>query len=176
MNRQFQMPPDTMFEAQQQPQEQGVAIREALAFIWRHWIFVASIAGLSLLVGLVWLARAVPLYTATAQVMLDPQTDRAPVQNASSPTMFFLDPATMENQISLIRSDGLLARVVQKNKLYSVAPRREAPAPQEPSGFSWSGIKAALFGDSAPATPAETLPPEDEEQRAITAAVDRLRG
>lgn len=172
MNRQFQMPPDAMLDPAPQG-EQGIALREALAFIWRHWIFVGSVAALSLLIGLVWLARAVPLYTATAQVMLDPQTDRAPVTNTGTPNIFFLDPATIENQISLIRSDGLLTRVVQTNKLYSVPTRQDAAPP--PPTFSWAWLKAALSGEAKPAKPAETLPSEVLEAKAIADAVDRLR-
>lgn len=172
MNRQFQIPPDAVLEPQQD--EQGASLRDALAFIWRHWIFVASVASLSLLLGLVWLARAVPLYTATAQVMLDPQTDRAPVQNPTTPNVFFLDPASIENQISLIKSDGLLTRVVQKNKLYSVAKAEDAPAAEE-GGLSWASIKAAVFGEvAAPKPPADS--PDVAEQKAIAAAVDRIRG
>lgn len=166
MNRQFQIPPDAMIEPPQP--DQGGGIRDALAFVWRHWIFVASVASLCVLVGIVWLARAVPLYSATAQVMLDPQTDRAPVQNATTPNIYFLDPATIENQISLIKSDGLLARIVQKNKLFSVPSRQEAVA--EPPGL-W----ASLFGGSSE-KPAPREAPEVLEQKAIAAAVDGIRG
>lgn len=173
MNRQFQIPTDTV---QEEAPDRGTNLREYVAFAWRHWIFIASTMGLGLLFGLVWLAYAVPLYTATAQVMLDPLTERAPVQNNTTPNVFFIDPAMMENQISLIRSDGLLRRVVEKHKLYSV---QDGLRVEEPVG--WDAIKQSLLGKTA--APLPTPEPSSStsadkagtEERAISEGVERLR-
>ncbi|MHB2169137.1 GumC family protein [Alsobacter sp. R-9] len=165
MNKQFQIAANALPE--EPVADRSASLRDYLAFAWRHWVFIASIAGLSLLFGLVWLARAVPLYTATAQVMLDPMTERAPVQNNATPNVFFLDPAMIENQISLIKSDALLRRIVEKNRLYSVPTGK--PAPEEPQGF-WS-----LFTQSRAPT-RNTPAPASAEEQAIMAAVEGLRG
>jgi succinoglycan biosynthesis transport protein ExoP len=170
VNRQFHIPSEPVQDA---APDRGANLREYVAFAWRHWIFIASMTALALLFGLVWLAYAVPLYTATAQVMLDPLTERAPVQNNTTPNVFFIDPAMMENQISLIRSDGLLRRVVEKNKLYSVGSANKEAA--QTSG--WDAFKEALSGK--PASPVQPAPaPTDDpsaEEKAISAAVERLR-
>lgn len=172
MNRQFHIPTEP---AHEEIVDRGAKLREYVAFAWRHWIFIASTTTLALLFGLVFLAYSVPLYTATAQVMLDPLTERAPVQNSTTPNVYFIDPAMMENQISLIRSDGLLRRVVEKNKLYTVASADAAPA--EPAG--WDAIKEAVLGKPAAPAPAPAAAPAVEqsaEEAAIAQGVERLRG
>ncbi len=169
MNRQFQVPTDVI---QDEAPDRGTTLREYVAFAWRHWVFIVSFAGLALLCGVVFLAYSVSLYTATAQVMLDPMTERAPVQNPTTPTVYFMDPAMMENQISLIRSDGLLRRVVEKHKLYAV---NSAPRAHD-DGMSWSSIKQALLGSATPAPPAAEKPVEaSDEEVAIAAGVEQLR-
>ncbi len=167
MNRQFQIPTDVL---QEDTPEQGMSLRDSIAFVWRHWLFIACVAGLALLAGLIWLARAVPLYTSTAQVMLDPMTERAPVQSSSQPNVMFFDPAMMENQISLIRSDGLLRRVVEKNRLHVAPPSAASPASM------WAGMRDSIMGGGQP-QPAQEATPVDpaQEERAIVRAVDSLR-
>ena len=39
-------------------------------------MFIGAVAALALLVGFIYLARATPIYTATAQILLDPQRQR----------------------------------------------------------------------------------------------------
>ena len=40
-------------------------------------MFIGAVVALALLVGFIYLARATPIYTATAQIMLNPQTGKA---------------------------------------------------------------------------------------------------
>ena len=68
MNVGFQIPSRYSTE----PAEDKFDLRAYVNFIWRHWIFIVSVAALSFLTGLVYLARTTPLYTATAQVLLEP--------------------------------------------------------------------------------------------------------
>ncbi len=169
MNKQFPFPPEMETE---ESVDRSAQLRDYIAFVWRHWVFVVSMTALALLFGSLWLARAVPLYTATAQVMLDPLSDRAPVQNPTSPNVFFLDPAMIENQISLIKSDALLRRVVEKNRLYSVPTT--AAAKEEAGGFG--SLLAGFFGSPEPVQMAAPLDPKAAEESAILAAVEGLRG
>jgi succinoglycan biosynthesis transport protein ExoP len=169
VNKQFPFPPEVVTE---ESVDKSTSLRDYIAFVWRHWIFVVSVTALALLFGALWLARAVPLYTATAQVMLDPLSDRAPVQSPTSPNVFFLDPAMIENQISLIKSDGLLRRVVEKNRLYSVATTSPAKEPEGGFGSLFSGI----FGSPQPAPKPAVVDAKAEEEAAINGAVDGLRG
>ena len=134
-----------------EPAERSVDLRTYLNFLWRHWMFIGAVTALALLVGFIYLARATPMYTATAEILLDPQRQR--VAGADSVlTDLQYDYASMESQLTIIKSDPLLQRVVIKERL--------APPPateKEPQGASDEDAKSA------------------EAQR-IQAAVNRLRG
>ena len=59
-----------------EPAERSIDLRTYLNFLWRHWMFIGAVAALALLVGIIYLARATPMYTATAEILLDPQRQR----------------------------------------------------------------------------------------------------
>jgi capsular exopolysaccharide synthesis family protein len=107
-----------------QPAERGPDLRTYLNFFWRHWMFIGAVTGLALLVGFVYLARATPRYTATAQILLDPQRQRiAGEANVLSDLQY--DFASLESQVTIIRSDPLLRRVVIKERLAAPPPTTE---------------------------------------------------
>src|SRR5262249_50297487 len=97
---------------------QGFDLRQILSFVWRRWKFIASVVGVTLLVGIVSLLRQTPLYTATSQVLLDPQSEKIPGPNALRPEINF-DLVMVENQMAIIRSTVFLRRVVEKERLVS---------------------------------------------------------
>ena len=59
-----------------EPAERGLDLRTYLNFLWRNWMFIGALVALSLLVGIVYLVRATPLYTATVQILLDPSAGK----------------------------------------------------------------------------------------------------
>ena len=59
-----------------EPAERGLDLRTYLNFLWRNWMFIGALVALSLLVGIVYLVRATPLYTATVQILLDASRER----------------------------------------------------------------------------------------------------
>ena len=67
MNVGFRIP--SAVEAE--PAERTFDVRQYLHFVWRHWMFIASVTALAFVIGVVYLARTTPLYTATAQVLLE---------------------------------------------------------------------------------------------------------
>jgi succinoglycan biosynthesis transport protein ExoP len=95
----------------------GFDLREILSFAWRQWKFIAAVVGISLLVGTVSLLRQTFLYTATAQVLLEPQRARLP--GAEFITDINLDLAMIESQTAIIKSSEFLRRVVEKERLFS---------------------------------------------------------
>ena len=97
---------------------QGFDLREILSFVWRRWKFIASVVGVTLLIGIVSLLRQTPLYTATSQVLLDPQSEKVPGPGALRPDVN-LDLAMIESQMAIIRSTVFLRRVVEKERLVS---------------------------------------------------------
>ena len=52
--------------------EQGFDLREGIGFLWRQWLFIASIVGAVVLVATVYEFTRTPLYTAGAVVLLEP--------------------------------------------------------------------------------------------------------
>jgi len=95
--------------------EKTFDLRDALNFVWRQWRFVAAILAASVLVGIVVLLRATPIYTATAQVLLDPRKPK--VTGDEFYTDVALSPFAVETESAVIRSTALLRRVVEREKL-----------------------------------------------------------
>jgi exopolysaccharide transport family protein len=100
-------------------------LRQYLNFVWRNWAFIASVTAFVFLVGVIYLVRATPLYTATTQVLL--QAEKSPAQTQSGSSDFYrIDQSFIENQLAILRSDSLLRRVVVKERL-AVTPRDAQP-------------------------------------------------
>src|SRR5262249_12534173 len=122
-------------------------------FVWRHWLFIASAAAFALLFAMLYLARAIPLYTATAQVLLE-RPEKAPTDTSSTDYYGFNDYSFIENQLAIIRSDPLLRRVVVKERLAESRPTAKEPQSTDPSKES----------------------PTSEEEQSILGAINGLRG
>src|SRR5438105_2853662 len=108
------------------------AATEAMNILWRHWMFIASVAALVFVIAVVYLARATPLYTAPTQVLLEPPR-KAPTDTGSTDYYQFNDFSFIENQLAIIRSDSLLRRVVVKERLAAPPPTAKEPQSTEPS-------------------------------------------
>ncbi len=98
-------------------------LRDVVSFLWREWLFIVSILAATVTIGTVMLLRERPLYTASAEILLDSRRDKLsdPVQND-----IVMNLAEVENQMEIIRSTALLRRVVEKEQL---AAREETAAP-----------------------------------------------
>src|SRR5215203_4606637 len=79
-------------------------VRVYLNFIWRHWLFISSVAALALLIGIIYLIRATPRFTATTQVLLE-EAERAPTDTGAI-SFRFQDRSYMENQFAILGSDS----------------------------------------------------------------------
>ena len=95
-----------------EPAERKIDLRQYLNFVWRNWMFIASVTAFALLVGVIYLVRATPLYTAATQVLLE-QSEKVPgldtVVNDGRNSYSYV-----ENQLAILRSDPLLRRVAIK--------------------------------------------------------------
>ena len=145
MNVAFELPTgtDTPERAQR-----ALDLRERINFLWRQWAFIAIVTCFAMVIGVVYLLRATPLYTATAQVLLEPRREKSLTAEAILADLRLDDAATVLSQLSIIQSDTLLRRVVLKERLV------DAPANQEQGASKVEG--------------------PTEEQR-IQSAVSRLR-
>lgn len=96
--------------------ERSTDIGGLLGILWRNlWKIIAStIAALTLAIA--YLAFAAPLYTATASLFVDPRT-RKIVSEEVVQGGFGSDLALVESQVSILTSDAVLKRVVDKLQL-----------------------------------------------------------
>src|SRR4029079_17139984 len=88
-------------------------LREWVSFAWRHWKFIAAITAIVLVVGTAYLLNQTRLYTATAQVLIDPQKEKMPGGDAMLAESR-LSLAVIDSQIAIIRSTVFLRRVVER--------------------------------------------------------------
>ena len=66
-----------------EPPERMFDLRGYLNFVWRNWLFIVAVTAFVFLIGVVYLVRATPLYTASTQVLLE-QQQRAPGLDAAA--------------------------------------------------------------------------------------------
>jgi succinoglycan biosynthesis transport protein ExoP len=145
MNAGFRIPSSVETE----PAERKFDLRQYLNFVWRHWMFLASVTALALLIAVINLARTTPLYTATAQVLLE-RPERAPTDTSSVDYYGFRDVSFIENQLAILRSDSLLRRVVVKERLAEPRPTNEPqstdPSKESPTSAEDQSILDAING------------------------------
>lgn len=105
----------------------AVDLRDVVNFLWREWLFIATILAATFVVGIVLFVRQTPLYTASTEVLLDPRRDKLvdPV-----PTDLVVNHADVENQMEIIRSTALLRRVVEKEEAASGLAPDVSPLPE----------------------------------------------
>src|SRR5579872_3802024 len=118
-------PPITRPSMADRETDGAIDLRERLSFVWRHWKFILSMTALAVVIGVIYLLQVTPLYTATAQILIDEQKENAPdgskVFNDVRPNL-----AMLENQMAIIRSTAFLRRVVDNDHL--VASASAAPS------------------------------------------------
>jgi succinoglycan biosynthesis transport protein ExoP len=142
-----------------EPVQRDFDIRKYLNFVWRRWIFVAAVLALSLLMGVIYLVRAVPRYTSTTQVLLE-RPQKSPTDTGADFSSY-RDRSFLENQLAILHSDMLLRRVVIKEQLATLAPKESKSADE--SGADES-------------TDASEEEPKSMEDRSISDAINGLRG
>ncbi len=145
-------------------------LHELISFVWRRWKFIASITGLVLLIGTVLLLRQTPLYTATSNVLLDRQREKAPGVEAIL-TDVNLDFAMVESQMAIIRSTVFLRRVVEKEHLASDPEFGTRAAAQ---GSSIFGFFSSFWSPSSPQTATNETKPNDAETVKLGGAQDYI--
>jgi polysaccharide biosynthesis transport protein len=122
MNVGFKIPSNLETE----PLERTLDLRQYLNFVWRNWMFIAAVTAVAFLIGVVSLVRAVPLYTASTQVLLE-RHEKAPGLDAGAGDTRFDDGSYLENQLAILGSDSLLRRVVLKERLADPPPNANEP-------------------------------------------------
>ena len=110
-----------------EPLERALDLRQYLNFVWRNWVFIASVTVFAFLVAVIYLVHATPLYTATTQVLLV-QPENAPALSGVDDRRSGFSYSNIENQFAILQSDSLLRRVVVKELLTSPTVNELQPA------------------------------------------------
>jgi len=149
--------------------EQGFDLLDGINFVWRQWKFIASIVGVTLLVSGVYVLKQTPLFTAQAQVLLEPRADKPAGSEASSSNPD-LDDAMIGSQLAIVKSTMFLRRVVEKERLVSDPEfgSRSSQDPQDSQGSSllatirsWFSTTAEETKSIAPAPAGGVIPPNE---------------
>ena len=127
-----------------EPPERTFDLRQYLNFLWRNWMFIVSVTALVFLMGVINLVRAIPLYTASTQVLLE-QREQAPGLDAVVNDGRHRRYSYVENQLAILRSDSLLRRVVIKEQLAQPSTK-ESQAAAENEDDSASAERAIIDG------------------------------
>jgi polysaccharide biosynthesis transport protein len=150
-------------------------LHQILGFLWRQWKFIASITALVLVIGITMLMRVTPLYTATAQILLERQREKAPGTEAILATAD-PDTAMIEGEMAILRSTVFLRRVVEREHL--IADRKSAgndvSQPADESSSIFASIRSLLPWFSAQGAEPQQEPPSPSDEE--TAAVEALKG
>jgi polysaccharide biosynthesis transport protein len=158
------------------PSEPLFDLRQILSFLWRQWKFAAVIATLVLVVGVTILLRQTPLYTATAQVLLEREREKAPGIEAILTTQN-PDVAMVEGELAILRSSVFLRRVVQREHL-AERPLKTAssePPPEDTGIFAYiRSLLPTFFEEPTESAQKQDAPNDDEA--AEVAAVEALKG
>src|SRR6516165_4256020 len=141
-----------------EPLERTLDLRQYLNFVWRNWIFITSATAVALLIGVVSLVRAIPLYTSSTQVLLE-RHEKAPGLDAGFNDSRVDDDSYLENQLAILGSDSLLRRVVVKERLADAPPVIKEP--QSPDVLKTDVAKEVSTS---------------AEDQSVRNGIDRLRG
>jgi succinoglycan biosynthesis transport protein ExoP len=92
-------------------------LRQMQDFFWRHWRNIFVIASVVVTLTLLVVVTMTPLYTATAQVYLQPRKEKILGSDQIIAEMN-LETGNVDSQLAVIESTNLLRRVVEKEKLF----------------------------------------------------------
>ncbi len=146
-----------------------VDIRRTLSMLWRRRWMILAILALSVVGSWLFVSRIEPVYTATAQVMIDSRRTRIvdikEVLSQLSPQL-----VTVTSEVEVIRSRGLAQRVADTLDLYKDPEFNPRLRPQQESrigaliGTVKNGIRS-LFGADSPDTPPN---PAEERENVVS--------
>jgi len=97
---------------------QGVVrVGDILRFVQRYFLTILSAVFVSVVVAGIYLSNAKPIYTARAQVLIDPNTQQ--YLRPDGVGQLSLDTAQVEGEIALLRSENIALAVIEKFDLTS---------------------------------------------------------
>jgi len=145
-------------------------LREIVNFLWRQWKFIGAFCVVALVLAAIWLIKETPRYTATAQVLLEPQVEKAGARDAitSEPR---LDTGEIESQMAIIRSSVFLSRVVDREHLIDDPEFGSSPH----AGSTLAGDLQSYISSTDSAKADQPAAANQNSTAAKTAAVQALK-
>jgi len=151
--------------------EEYIDYSDIVRFLKRYWLTIALTTSVSVAVAAIYLMTAHPVFTARAQILIDPYMPGVTRERIGG-TSISLDSSQVESQIAVLRSEEIAAAVVKSLNLVEEREFR----PREDSAFSqafrsiWLRVRAIV---SKPVANAEVpSAPVAEKNGTETAAVD----
>jgi exopolysaccharide transport family protein len=145
----------------------AIDLRHVQDFFARRWRMILATAVVVGVMAYVVLLAVTPRYTATAQVLFDPQKDKLFGVESIIPDLS-LDSGSVDSQISVIRSTNLLRRVVEKTNLTQDVEFGQAIAPGL-FGLITSGFSGEPAAAQKPSQADAEMPPD------VLRSIGRLR-
>lgn len=126
-------------------------IANALRALRRRWWWIALATALALLAGLLLLLLVAPRYVATAQILIDPRPVAQGVYGsfANGP-----DTSLIETQVEVIRSNAVLRRIVEREKLQDDSEFEVHQGAGDMRMLLRNALGRALFGSEGERPPA----------------------
>ncbi|MEM6622340.1 MAG: polysaccharide biosynthesis tyrosine autokinase [Pseudomonadota bacterium] len=144
-----------------------------LTIVWRRKWLIAAIMTFFVVLAILWLRSATPMYSASTTIKLEVyQADIIDIESVVGGVTG--DSREIRSQLQVIRSRNLMARVVDaldltKDREFNpLLPKEPSADGEESGGFSIGGVFRWIFGSSN--AERVTVPPEEIRERAI----DRL--
>ena len=141
-------------------QQDGDAIdlRQLQDFFWRRWKVIAGVTIAVMILALLILLTLTPRYTATAQILLDPNKSKT-MGAESIFSQLSLETGSVDSQIDVIKSINLLRHVVDKQKL------TEDPEFGRPGNPGLAGLLSGMFASDG--EPAEKAGPQAPDAKSL---------
>lgn len=104
-------------------QRQGIAlgtsllsVERILDILRRQWPLIVSIAGAALLLVVIYLLTAAPMYTASSRILMDTRQTQVLDKDTGIPNTL-IDPGFVDSQVEILTSDDLILTIVRSMQL-----------------------------------------------------------
>lgn len=154
-------------------------LKQTLITLWRRRWIIMALTAFTAVGAWLFVSRIQPIYTATAEVMIDSRRTRIvdikEILSQLSPQL-----VTVSSEVEVLRSRTLATRVAGALNLYNDPEFNPALRPAQPSRFDFSAVQE-LIDAARQALQLEKKPvaepgPVEVEERRRAVVIDRLRG
>jgi succinoglycan biosynthesis transport protein ExoP len=122
-----------------------ILIEKIIAFAFRNWKIILATSIFSVAFSFIYLITAIPIYTASTQILLDTRRERSNnIERSMSD--FNYDNVGIENMMTILQSSSLINRVVKSQKLLDDPEFNPILAPSKTSVVqSLSNLVVTMF-------------------------------